>query len=438
MKVILLSTYELGRQPFGLASPAAWLRNLGHVVTTADLAVQALPARAIKDADAVGFYVPMHTATRLAVPVIARVRELNPEARLVAYGLYAPLNSEYLRSLGIHAAVGGEFEASLAAALQGEAAPEISLERLRLLPPDRSSLPGLGQYAKLHWNGSVKKAGSTEASRGCKHLCRHCPIVPIYEGTFRVVPKEVVLEDVRRQVAAGAEHITFGDPDFFNGPTHGTRIVEALHAEHPSVTYDVTIKVEHLLQHRELLPILVKTGCLWVTTAVESTEDHVLVKLAKGHTRADFLQALAYAREAGLHLSPTFVPFTPWSTLEGYRDLLRVLTENDLVDSVPPIQLSLRLLIPEGSKILNSDDMETHLTGFEPTALLWRWRHPDEKMDVLAARVFARVSAGQRGGESRRGAFQYIWRLAHGAAPPENFDLMPRATVPYLDEPWYC
>ena len=438
MKVVLLSTYELGRQPFGLASPAAWLRELGHHVTTADLAVQALPAKAIKDADAVGFYVPMHTATRLAVPVIARVRELNPAARLVAYGLYAPLNSQYLRSLGVHAAVGGEFEASLAAAMQGEAAPEISLERLRLLPPDRTSLPGLAQYAKLHWNGSVKRAGSTEASRGCKHLCRHCPIVPVYEGTFRVVPKEVVLEDVRRQVAAGAEHITFCDPDFFNGPTHGIRIVEALHAEHPNLTYDVTIKVEHLLRQQELLPNLVKTGCLWVTTAVESTENHVLEKLAKGHTRADFLQALAYAREAGLHLSPTFVPFTPWSTLEGYRDLLTILMENDLVDSVPPIQLSLRLLIPESSKILDLDDIKPQLIGFEPAALLWRWRHPDEKVDELAAKVFALVSAAQRGGASRHGTFQEIWQLAHGTAPPENFELMPRATVPYLDEPWYC
>jgi len=38
LKIVLISTYELGRQPFGLASPAAWLRADGHQVTCADLA----------------------------------------------------------------------------------------------------------------------------------------------------------------------------------------------------------------------------------------------------------------------------------------------------------------------------------------------------------------------------------------------------------------
>ena len=80
------------------------------------------------------------------------------------------------------------------------------------------------------------------------------PVVPIYNGQFRVVSSEVVLADVTAQVAAGAEHMTFGDPDFFNGPTHAVRVVTALHDAHPEITYDVTIKVEHLLKHGDLLP----------------------------------------------------------------------------------------------------------------------------------------------------------------------------------------
>lgn len=434
MKAVLLSTYELGRQPFGLASPAAWLRARGHDVTTADLAIETLPAQAVRDAGAIAFYLPMHTATRLAVPVIAKVRALNPAARLIAFGLYAPLNEEYLRGLGIEAFAGGEFEPGLTAAIEGGGAPAIALDRIVFPIPDRSTLPDLARYAKLHWNGVVKNVGSTEASRGCKHLCRHCPVVPVYEGVFRVVAAETVLEDIRRQVAAGAGHITFGDPDFFNGPSHGVRIVEALHAEHPDLTYDVTIKVEHLLKHRDLLPVLARTGCLFVTTAVESTEDLVLERLDKGHTRAGFLAALRLAREAGLHLSPTFVPFTPWTTLEGYRDLLSVVAQCGLVNVVAPVQLALRLLIPRGSKVLELEDVKPLLTGFEPAALLWRWRHPEPRVDELAASVFAVAAAAKQRSE----AFRQIWQLAHGAAPPANFGLMPRATVPYLDEPWYC
>ena len=63
----------------------------------------------------------------------------------------------------------------------------------------------------------------------------------MYNGQFRVVPPEIVLADIDAQVAAGAQHISFGDPDFFNGPGHAMRIVEAMHASHPQVTFDVTI-----------------------------------------------------------------------------------------------------------------------------------------------------------------------------------------------------
>jgi radical SAM superfamily enzyme YgiQ (UPF0313 family) len=251
VKVVLISTYELGRQPFGLASPAAWLRSEGHTVTCADLSVGALPSLEIRAADLAAFFLPMHTATRLAVPAIARVRQLNPAAHICCYGLYAPLNEEYLRSLGVQTILGGEFEAGLVAVAAGaERLPLISTERLSFLPPDRTGLPVLARYPKLIHGGEKRRVGYTEASRGCKHRCRHCPVVPVYDGAFRIVQSDVVLEDIRRQVAAGAEHISFGDPDFLNGPAHARRIVEAFHHEFPRITYDITAKIEHLVRYQ--------------------------------------------------------------------------------------------------------------------------------------------------------------------------------------------
>jgi hypothetical protein len=185
--------------------------------------------------------------------------------------------------------------------------PEISLARQNFLVPYRDDLPPLEKYAHLTLpDDSTCVVGYTEASRGCKHLCRHCPIVPVYNGTFRIVQCEVVLEDIRRQVAAGAQHITFGDPDFFNGVGHSMQIVEALHREHPGLSYDVTIEAEHLLKHAGRLPALRETGCAFVTTAVESVDDHVLRILDKGHTRADFIRLAGLMRGLGLFLVPTF------------------------------------------------------------------------------------------------------------------------------------
>lgn len=441
MRILLCSTYELGHQPFGLASPAAILKADGHEVDCADLAVGPLPEHAVASADLIGFYLPMHTATRLALPVIERVRARNRRAHLVCYGLYAPLNEGLLRRLGVQTIIGGEFEPVLRRLARGElpgGATLVSLERFAFLEPDRSRLPPLEHYAGLAVDGERRIAGYTEASRGCKHLCRHCPVVPVYNGRFRIVPVEVVLADVRAQVEAGAEHITFGDPDFFNGPAHAIRVVEALHREFPALTYDVTIKIEHLLRHSDLLGLLARTGCLFITSAAESIDDAVLARLRKGHTRADFLEAVRRVRAAGIELAPTFIPFTPWTSWEGYRELLRLILEEELVANVAPIQLALRLLIPAGSLLLELEEVRRLIGPFDEAGLLWRWRHPDESLDELAAAVLRLVAEEQRRGRSRAETFARIWELAYGAAPAEDPDRPKRTTIPFLEEPWYC
>jgi len=453
MRALLISTYDLGHQPFGLASPAAWLRREGCDVRCADLAKEALDESAVAGANLIAFHLPMHTATRLAAPVIQRVRRLNPTARICAYGLYAPLNQEWLRSIGVDDVLGGEYEAELAslarAALPGEcltsdlkvrANKTRSVPKLHFIQPDRSGLLPLNRYATLHMgDGRRRVAGYTEASRGCRHLCRHCPVVPVYNGQFRVVQQDVVLADVGAQVAAGAEHITFGDPDFFNGPTHAMRIVDEVHRAHPSLTYDVTIKVEHLLQHADLLPRLRETGCLFVTSAVESLDDRVLAILDKGHTRQDFMAAVAGCRAARLTLVPTFVTFHPWVSLDDYCDLLDTIAALDLVEHVAPIQLAIRLLIPAGSRLLEVADVRALIGEFDSKTLSYRWSHPDERVDALQSEVAAIV--GRRLTSDRRETFAAISRLAHeraGLPEPRFAHGIVSAPVPYLDEPWYC
>lgn len=437
MNVLLISTYELGRQPFGLASPAAWLKREGHRVICADLSRDAFPEEAARCAGMIAFYLPMHTATRVALPVIDRVRRDHPTARVCAYGLYAAMNEPLLREHGVEAVFGGEFEPALARFAGGRIASETSLERLAFIQPDRTGLPPLARYAAaIDATGAARVTGYTEATRGCKHLCRHCPIVPVYNGTFRVVQRDVVLADIRAQVAAGAAHITFGDPDFFNGPAHASALVEALHAEHPSVSYDVTIKVEHLLRHRDLLPMLHDTGCLFITSAVESVDDRILERLDKGHTRADFLAAVELLRGIGIPLSPTFVPFTPWTTLAGYRDLLRTMRDLDLIDSIAPIQFAIRLLIPTGSRILELGDVT--VGAFDPKALCYPWQSADPVLDQMAPVLQRLIQIAHDRGESRRRIFSRIWEVAFSEPLPDGVPLDSRATIPYLNEPWFC
>jgi radical SAM superfamily enzyme YgiQ (UPF0313 family) len=403
----------------------------------------------------------MHTATRIAAQVIPRVRKMNANARLCAYGLYAPMNAGMLAELGVEKIIGGEFEKELVEWVksphkpktglygapsgfvgQTNPSPEISLERLTFLTPDRSELPPLAKYARLRMpNGEERVAGYTEASRGCKHLCRHCPIVPVYNGAFRVVQKDVVLADVRQQVAAGARHITFGDPDFFNGPSHAIGIIEALHAEFPEVSYDATIKVEHLLKHADLLPLLKRTNCAFVVTAVESFDDEVLRKLDKGHTRADFVRAVELFREIGLNLCPTFLAFTPWTTLESYADFLSTIAELDLIDNVPSIQLAIRLLIPNGSRMLELPEIAEIVGPFDHEKLCYPWQNPDPRVDELQKEIERFIPLAEKIGLTRQEVFSQASKLAAAKSGKEMREFPPlpaRATIPYLTEPWYC
>ena len=436
--VLLLSTYDLGRQPFGIASAAAWFTRAGIETVTRDLSREKLADDDIRRAAMVAVYLPMHTATRLAVPVIQRVRRVRPDVPLAAYGLYARLSEQLLRDHGVQYVLGPEAEWDLLALAQHQTpiAATTTMPKLAFVVPERRGLPVLEQYATLQMpDGTRRVVGTTDTTRGCKHRCRHCPIVPVYDGQFRVVPLDVVLADIDNQVASGAQHITFGDPDFFNGPTHARRIIESLHARHPALTYDVTIKIEHLLRHRDLLPLLAETGCAFIISAVESVDDRVLEKLEKGHTRADFVTAVDLCRAAGVPLAPTFVAFTPWTTLESYRDLLQTVAALDLVEHVAPVQWGLRLLVTQGSRLLELDEIRLRVQPFDPVSLTYPWRHEDPAVDALQLSVMRAV--GVQLFRPRREIFAEVAALAE-VPSVSDLHLVARSAIPFLDEPWYC
>jgi radical SAM superfamily enzyme YgiQ (UPF0313 family) len=433
------------------AHSAVLHRDAGAEVSVHDLSVHAFDARMLDGAELVGVYVPMHTATRLAEPVVRRIRSVAPDAHVVAFGLYASMNRGRLRDLGVDSVIAGEFEERLVEIHDAVAAGddvEISTEpvrRQRFVVPDRAGLPALGRYARLRLPEAAERVvGYTEATRGCKHLCRHCPIVPVYGGRFVVVDPDVVLADVRAQVAAGARHVTFGDPDFFNGPAHALRVVRALHEEFPEVTYDVTIKVEHLARHLDLLPELRDTGCVLVTTAVESFDQGILERFDKRHESRDFERVLDEMRRIGLAVNPTFVAFTPWTTIDGYLEFLDRIARLGLVGNISPIQYGIRLLVPAGSLLLELPDMAEMARDFDETELAHPWTHPDAVVDELQERVMGIVATVDEQGRDE--TFRQVWAAARDFAgtdsswpetPPLD-EAVPIATVPYLTEPWYC
>ena len=303
----------------------------------------------------------------------------------------------------------------------------------------------LDQYAKLEQNGTERLVGYTEASRGCLHHCLHCPIVPVYDGRFFLVPEAVVLEDIRRQVHAGATHITFGDPDFLNGTGHSMSIVRAMHEEFPYVTFDFTAKIEHLLKRRTLMPGLRAQGCLFVISAVESFSDHILELLHKGHTGTDIMTAHGILREAGIALRPSLVAFTPWTSLDDYLLMLDMVETHDLIDATDPVQLSIRLLVPPGSALLAKSDVQRFLGPLDQAGFQYPWTHPDARMDRLHQAVSAIVEASAKEEDDTMVTFDRIRAIADEIAgrlakssTRTSAHRSDRPKPPRLTESWFC
>jgi radical SAM superfamily enzyme YgiQ (UPF0313 family) len=457
-RVLLVACYELGHAPLGIAWPLAFLRRAGLDAATLDLAVEPFSSERAVVADIVAISAPMHTALRLGVQVAQRVRAANPRAHVCFHGLYAWLNADSLLEGPADSVLAGECEDALvdlvralgsdrdAAGVAGvttralRAAPVRA--RLSFPVPDRTTLPPPARYAGYRHDGDTDAAAYVEASRGCLHMCRHCPVVPVYGGRFFVVPPETVLDDIRAQVATGAQHVTFGDPDFLNGPGHALDVARRLHAEWPDLTFDFTAKVEHLLKHRRLLPEFAALGCTFVVSAVESLSDEVLRRLDKGHTAADVEEVLAVMDAAGIVLHPTLVAFTPWTTLDDYIATVELFRAHGLVAYVPPVQLAIRLLVPPHSALLTDPDAASWVGSLDRKAFTHRWAHPDSRMDALFERVASRVEAAEDSGEDPRQTWEAVRELAYEAAgrvvPEEAMPPVSRPDPPRLTEHWFC
>lgn len=459
-RVLLVSTYELGAQPLGLAWPAAELTRAGHEVRSVDLAVEPWPAADVDWAQAAAFSVPMHTALRLALAAIDRLRATRPGVPVALYGLYAPVAA----ATGVlgegDLAVAGETGAALAGWLAGNGpagrpeAAAIDLGRARatgadgVVLPRRAGLPGLEAYARLVTADGDVLVGTVEASRGCNHRCRHCPVPVVYAGRSRAVPEESVLADVDGLVTAGAGHVRFADPDFLNRPTHALRVARGLHAGHPGVTFDATIKVSHLLRHRDVVAELATLGLVFVVSAFESTSDTVLRRLDKGHTGPDAGRAVAELREVGVEIRPSLLPFTPWTRRQDLVDIVDFVAAFDLVANVDPVQYSIRLLIPPGSLVLDGDDpvLARRLGGFDAALLGYRWSAEDQLLDELQAELAARTERAAETAEPvattyaavRALVFTRLGRRDPGPPEPVATRGPDPARRPHLSEPWFC
>ena len=194
-----------------------------------DLSVEPWDPPLVGWADAVAFSVPMHTATRHG----PRARAAASTAPTCAYGLYAAMCHGV-----VDVTIAGEYEAALVAWANGTSTPVTPV--LDRSPPRRgaharSQRAAAARPLRALIDAAGRPAASVEASHGCAHRCRHCPVPVVYDGRIRIVDEDAVLADVAQLVAAGRDAPDLRRPRLPQRAAHSLRVV-ARAARPPSPT----------------------------------------------------------------------------------------------------------------------------------------------------------------------------------------------------------
>ena len=428
MKILLLSFYDLGKQPKIISELHKKLDNGSNQIDIVDYSIEEKNLT-LDNYDVLGIYASMHTASVLAEQYL---RDRKLPNKLFVFGLYANVFSEMFSNFqSIHSFDSDELESLLEVQLN----PNYSFKHS---VPDRTILPSITDYSHIVDGSNNLIAGSVETTYGCKHECTHCPVPIEFKGMFKTFGTEKIITDVTNQVEEGAKHISFNDPDFFNGPKHALKILQLLNEKHPSITYDSTIKVEHILKYPDYFQELKNLNMLFVISAFETTNDHVLNILQKNHSFNDLNKAVELSLENKIDIRPTWMPFSPWTEQNDLISIIKLIENYKLRETVDPIQLTIKLLVPKNSLILKRPEMKEYLLDYDPSSFSYAWKYKFPNIDNIQNELFTYVLQH----ESENEYAQYLGLVdileSHTNETLLNSEKYSQRIVPKLSETWFC
>ena len=428
MKILLTSFYDLGKQPKIIAEIVDRYNSSEIEFDFVDFSVENQNID-LENYDVLGIYAPMHTATILSIEYIKDKKLPN---KMFTFGLYGSVLEDFNSSIRYIKDIESD---ELALFLEINDDHQFSLKNNI---PNRQIFPDISNYAHLVDGSNNLIAGSVETTYGCKHSCTHCPVPISFNGTFKTYSLEKIVSDVENQVNQGAKHISFNDPDFFNGPIHALKILESLNEKFPSITYDSTIKVEHILKYKKYFKELSSLNMVFVISAFETTNDLVLSILEKNHTSNDLNNSIEISQDFGIDIRPTWMPFSPWTELNDLSNIVKLIEKYELRETVDPIQLTIKLLIPKHSLIIKKPEINKYLGNYEKNSLSFKWKYENNDVEKLQSSLFDFILHNSELDEHK----QYLG-MVNIIEKFTDTELLKNSTydfknVPKLSETWFC
>lgn len=338
--------YALNRIPsLGLAYLAAVAEGSGHRARILDASLDGEADRLDR---LVEEFHPQVVGITVTTPVFAnavrialRLRRLLPEGVFICGGAHASAcPEEAIESRAFDYVVCGEGERTFAELLNFIERPgplnagdikgivfrqadkivstptRPRIEDLDSLPmPARHLLPPLGAYHPTPASFRRLPLAVVITSRGCPSRCTFCDRA-VFGERFRQHSVRRVMEEVEEVVARhGAREVRFFDDTFTLNPAFVEGICRAMQGFRPYTPWTCLTKVSAV--NFDMLRLMRQSGCWQVLFGLESGDDYILSRLGKENTVRQNIEAVHWAKKAGLSVRADFLVGSPWETRES-------------------------------------------------------------------------------------------------------------------------
>lgn len=197
---------------------------------------------------------------------------------------------------------------------------------------------------------------------------------------------DLVLQDVEKALASGAEGIFLIDEEPFADPRRLRAFVEGIEQRGLSFTWFTNARASDLREDRitpELVKRLKRSGCQFLGIGAESGSERILKKLDKRITSQDTLNAARLLGQADMRGNFSFMVGLPGETREDMLKTFRLIEEIKTIDSRHNI-LGPQVYRPYPGSLLFT---ECAALGLKPPTTLREWATSGYINDYIVDRI---------------------------------------------------
>ncbi len=179
-----------------------------------------------------------------------------------------------------------------------------------MLPFDKYRIPAIkGTYTFI------------VTSRGCTAGCKYCIKHVSYQFSIRLRSPENIMQELRVLKNLGLKHVHMYADLFTVNREQVMKLCQLMIEEKLGLTWTCNSRVDYV--DEEMLKLMGKSGCTYISWGIESANEQILKRAAKGYRLEQAPRALKWAHQAGIKNWGYFIIGLPGETPETIQQTIK-------------------------------------------------------------------------------------------------------------------